>query len=340
MNYDAPPTKEEIATALRIKEQYEKDTPSNDEEAAVVAQRIYEDWQTARAEGRSSAKDILAFISEIGEDHSVTNPDRGSTRAFWAYESQPEGADEVIQHRFLARALGEARGLQVLQETDGGKRMDSYRLEGELVPRALERDYGVDGQELKTVVDAAWINLSERYAMAAEGPVVALVGDIAERTVLGKDELPILLAHPKVGKEGVKFPVPLPENEHLPREIHSFISHPELRPQMRMEDYAEDKSPKDFAAKLANLDVPEHQREAHEGALWRLSTANTYDELNTRAAQNVPAQQQHSAFIPGVTAKPVTRAATPRGPTGHGVYDPTLAPPAPALAAAQAGVER
>ncbi|MEU6945806.1 hypothetical protein ABZ957_11345 [Streptomyces sp. NPDC046316] len=340
MNYDAPPTKEEIATAFRIREEYQKATPSNDEEATVVAQRIYDDWKTATTEGRSSAKDILGFIKEIGTEHSVTNKDRGSIRAFWAYESQPEGADQPIEHRFLARALGATRGLQVLQETEGGKRMDSYRLEGDLVPRALERDHGVDGKELKTVVDDAWINLSKRYATEATGPVVALVGDIAERTVLGKDELPILLAHSKVGKEGVKFPVPLPENEHLPREIHSFISHPELRSQMRMEDYAKNKSPKDFAAKLAGLDVPENQREGHEAALWRLSTANTYDELNTRAAQNVPAQQQHSAFTPGLTAKPATRPAAPRGPTGHGVYDPTLAPPAPAVALAQAGVDR
>ncbi|MFC8273347.1 hypothetical protein ACFUJR_12615 [Streptomyces sp. NPDC057271] len=330
MNYDAPPTQDEIDTAFRLKEEYEKATPSTPDEATVVAQRIYGDWQTARAEGRSTTKDILEFIAEIGAKHEVTSPDRGSVRAFWAYESQPEGAHEPIQHRFLARAMGASRGLQVLQETEGGRRMDSYRLEGELVPNALEREYGVDGKRLKTVVDDAWVNLSERYAREATGPVVALVGDIAERTVLGKDELPILLAHEKVGKEGVKFPVPLPENEHLPRGIHSFIAHPELRSQMRMEDYAKDKSPKEFAAKLAGLDVPENEREAHEAALWRLSTANTYDELNTRAAQNVPAQQQHSAFTPGLTTKPATRPAAPRGPTGHGVYNPTaIAPPAP-----------
>ncbi|MGW2204005.1 hypothetical protein [Streptomyces sp. NPDC001774] len=338
MMYDAPPTQEEIDTAFRLRDEYTKATPSNAEEASVLAGQIYGDWQTAQAEGRTTAPDLLSFLRDIGDNASVTAADRGSVRAFWAYESQPEGAPEPIAHRFLARACGASRGLQVLQETDGGRQMDSYRLETSLMQDALVEDFGLKREELEAAVNDTWVTLSERYALASEGPVVAFVGDIAERTVLGRDELPILLTHSKVGKEGVKFPVPLPENEHLPREIHTFIADPQLRCQMRMEDYAADKPPRDFAAKLADLDVPENQREAHEAALWRLSTANSYDELNTRAEQNAIPQQKGSAFTHGMNARSVARPAAPRGPTGHGVYDPAIEPPAPA--AALAGVER
>ncbi|MFC8273349.1 hypothetical protein ACFUJR_12625 [Streptomyces sp. NPDC057271] len=326
--YDAPPTQEEIDTAFRLRDEYTKATPSNAEEASVLAGRIYDDWQTAHAEERTTAPDLLAFIKDIGDNASVTSPDRGSVRAFWAYESQPEGAPEPIQHRFLARACGASRGLQVLQETDGGRQMDSYRLETDEMQDVLVEDYGLNREKLKSTVDDTWIKLSERYAREAQGPVVAFVGEIAERTVLGKDELPILLERSEVGKEGVKFPVPLPERDHLPPDIHAFIAHAPHRAQIRMEDYAADKSPKDFAAKLAGLDVPDNQREAHEAALWRLSTANTYPELNALTAQNVP-KQQHSAFTPGLTTKAAIRPAAPRGPTGHGVYNPTIAPPAP-----------
>ncbi|MFE7948680.1 hypothetical protein [Streptomyces sp. NPDC057426] len=339
MMLDAPPSQEEIDTAFRLREEYTKATPSTESEAGVLAGRIYGDWQAAHAEGRSTATDLLSFIREVGKG-SVTAEDRGTTRAFWAYESQPEGAHEPIEHRFLARALGASRGMQVLQDTDAGRQMDSYRLENKLMQRTLEKDYGLDGEELENVVNQTWVTLSERFAMAAEGPVVALVGEIAERTVLGKDELPVLLARPKVGKEGVKFPVPLPERDHLPPEIHAFVAHAPHRAQIRMEDYDPNKKPKDFAAKLAGIEVPDNQREAHEAAMWRLSTANTYDELKARAEQSaVP--QQGSAFTPGLTTKPATRPAAPRGPTGHGVYNPTaIAPPAPAVAPAHAGVER
>ncbi|MGW7361918.1 hypothetical protein ACWGI8_00460 [Streptomyces sp. NPDC054841] len=342
MMFDAPPTQKEIKTAKRLAEEYQAATPSNEEEASVLARRIYEDWQAvASTPGRTAAPDLLSFIRDIGEHGSVTAEDRGTTRAFWSYESRPEGEDrKPIQHRFLARACGASRGLQVLQETEGGRQMDSYRLEGELVPRILEREYGVDGVELKSVVDQAWVRLSERYAEAAQGPVVAFVPDIAERTVLGQYELPILLAHPKVGKEGVKFPIPMPEHKHLPPEIDALIADQPLRAQIRMEDFDLKASPKDFAAKLADLDVPENQREAHESALWRLAAANSYDELVTRAVENQTLEQKGSAFTPGVTERPVSRPAAPRGPTGHGVYNLTVEPPAPALVPAQTGVER
>ncbi|WP_137993578.1 hypothetical protein [Streptomyces vilmorinianum] len=338
----APPTQAEIENALRLQEEFDRGKPGTPAEAMAVASRIYADWQAARENNPPDRQvpDLLSYVRDLADNGSVTNPDRGMIRAFWSYRSQPEGAPRAVRHQFLAQACGQTRGYQVLEETPAGGRLDSYHLSNPLVQAALAKDYEVDVQDVAKVNSYAWKTVSDRYALAAEGPVVIFATDITEGSILGANEMPIVLAHEKVGKDAVSFPLEMPRHEHLPPEIDALIANPPLRAQVRMEDHDPDKSPKDFAAKLAALDIPENQREAHEAALWRLSTANTYDELTTRAEQNAIPQQKTSAFTPGMTTRPASRTAAPRGPTGHGVYNPAIAPPAPALTPAQPGVER
>ncbi|WP_327254236.1 hypothetical protein [Streptomyces sp. NBC_01244] len=96
-------------------------------------------------------------------------------------------------------------------------------------------------------------------------------------------------------------------------------------------------SPKDFAAKLGDLDVPEGLREAHNAALSRLSSANEYAEPKAPAPepkQRGPAQA--SAFLPGVAVRPAAVQPTPYGSSGHGVTNPVAAE----AAAKPVGVER
>ncbi|MEU6945808.1 hypothetical protein ABZ957_11355 [Streptomyces sp. NPDC046316] len=328
----SPPTRNEIDNALRLQDEFDQGKPTSAEEAMAVVARIYGDWQTAREQNLPGREvpDILSYVRDLADHGSVTNPDRGIIRAFWSYRSQPEGASREVRHQFLAQACGQTSGYQVLEETPAGALLDSYHLANPHVQQVLAADHEVEVAEVGETNAYAWKTVSDRYAEAVAGPVVTFATDITGGSILGANEMPIVLE--KVGKDAVSFPVAMPRHEHLPPEIDALIANPPLRAQVRKEDFDPTTSPKDFAAKLADLDVPENQREAHEAALWRLSTANTYDELNTRAAQNVPAQQQHSAFTPGLTPKPATRPSAPRGPTGHGVYDPTLAPPAPAPA--------
>ncbi|WP_411084035.1 hypothetical protein [Streptomyces sp. cmx-18-6] len=241
-----------------------------------------------------------------------------------------------MQHRFLARACGESRNLQVLEDTPAGGQMDSYHLADENVVDVLARDYRVKRDDLEKAVPEVWATLSERYAEAAEGPVIAFAADITEDSVLGKDELRVLLAHPEVGKEGVKFPVPMPRHEHLPPEIDEFIAEDAVRCQVRMGDFDVRNSPRDFAAKLGAIDVPEGRQAAHAQVLSRLSAASTYDEPNAPPPAE-PKQQsaRASAFMPGVTVRPTAAPAAPRGPTGHGVINPMAVD----LAAEPAGAE-
>ncbi|MCH0542661.1 hypothetical protein I3F58_24495 [Streptomyces sp. MUM 203J] len=335
---EAVPTPEEIEYALRLQDEYQQTKPRNEAEGRAVAARIFGDWQSAQEQG-GNIPDLLSFVRDVAENGAVTSEERGSTRAFWSFKSQPEGASRVVEHRFLAQACGATRGYQVLEDTPAGQQLDSYHLWDREVQRALVRDYELDQGEVDDTKKYVWSTVSERYAQAAEGPVAAFATDITEGSVLGHDELPILLAHEMVGKEGVNFPLAMPRHEHLPPEVDVLIADPPIRAQIRMEDFDPEKSPKEFAAKLAALDIPENQREAVEGALWRLSTANSYDELADKAAKNEATQpQKGSAFTVGSVARPAAQPAAPRGPTGHGVINPTVAPPE-LTPAAHSGIE-
>ncbi|MGW0364348.1 hypothetical protein [Streptomyces sp. NPDC002990] len=335
MRPDAPPTPEEIATAFAFEAEYAAAVPTDQEAGAEVAGRIYRDFQSEY--GPERPPDLLAFIKDLAENGSVTNEDRGIHRAFWSYESQPEGADRPVLHRFLARACGESRGLQVLEDTPVGDQLNSYFLDNRHVVEGLTEHFAFDPAKLRTTHGQAWDTLSERYAEATEGLVIGFAADITEGSVLGKTEIPELLKNSKVGKEGIKFATPMPRHEHIPAQIDALMAEDSIRCQLRMEDYDPEKSPKDFAEKLAAVDVPEKQRMAHEAAMWQLASANTYDELSARAsAKTTP--QTTNAFLPGMAARPVARPAAPRGPTGHGVLNPAAQFTSPAPA--HSGVER
>lgn len=314
------------------------------ESGLELAGRIFSDCQSAQA--GQSRLDLPAFVKDLSENTSVTNEDRGPDRAFWSYESQPEGADSPIPHRFLARAFGESRGLQVLEDTPAGHQLNSYFLGNANVVEAMVEHFGIDADELGAAHGKAWDTLSTRYAEATEGLVIALAADITEDSVLGKTEIPALLENSKVGKEGIKFATPMPRHDHIPAGIDALLADDPVRCQLRKEDYDPEKSPKDLAAKLAAIDVPDNQRMAHEAAMWQLASANTYPELSAhtaakqspQAAQTAQAAQAGNAFLPGMGARPAARPTAPRGPTGHGVINP--AAPLPSVAPAQSGVER
>ncbi|MEU6088420.1 hypothetical protein ABZ865_16635 [Streptomyces sp. NPDC047085] len=332
MSLGATPTPEEIADALALEEAHARTQPRNQDEARTVVARMYADWRAAHEQGRAFP-DLLSFVRDVAENGAVTHPERGETRAFWSWRSQPEGAPREIGHRYLAQACGRSRGMQVLEDSPAGAQLDSYHLFNDEVRGVLTKDYHLDLAQVDETAKAVWKTVSGRYAEAATGPVVAFAADIGKESVLGADELPRLLAHEKVGKEHIEFPVDMPRHEQLPPEIDSLIGDKTLRSQWRMEDIDPAKtSPKEFAHKLAAMDVPERLKESHEAALWRLGSADSYEELNARQQrQRGPAVNE---FLPGVKIRPVAMPAAPRGPTaGHGALNPaaalTLPPPAP-----------
>ncbi|MGW0946086.1 hypothetical protein ACWD4O_26605 [Streptomyces sp. NPDC002623] len=340
MSFDAPPTQAEIADALALQSSSRQAQPQSREEGAAVAERIYADWRAAHEQGRQ-VPDLASFVRDVAQNESVTHEGRGAVRAFWSFMSQPEGAPEPVGHRFLAQACGKSRDLQVLEDSPAGSRLDSYQLWNKHVQSALVRDYELDSAEVADLAPEVWSTVSQRYAEAAQGPVVAFATDIVRSSVLGKDELPRLLAHDNVGKDNIKFPLPAPRHGHLPPEIDELITNDAMRAQVCMDDFDPAKSPKEFARKLGGVDVPEKLRDGHEAALWRLQLADSYEELNARAK---PVQRAAgNEFLPGVDVRPVARPAAPRGPTaGHGVLNPavalTLPPPVPQQQ--PAGVER
>ncbi|WP_200307827.1 hypothetical protein [Streptomyces adelaidensis] len=324
--------------------------PQTEEQGSATAMRIYTDWQAQMAAAQAdptgntrAAPDPLSFIASVAADEPVTGKERGPARAFWSWRSQPEGASREVGHRFLAQACGESRGLQVLEDTPAGRKLDSYWLGERVVREALARDFQLDLTEVEATAGQVWKTVSGRYAEAAQGPVVAFAADIGADSVLGADELPRLLAHGKVGKENIKFPIDMPRHEQLPSDIDQLLGDETMRSQWRMEDIDPGRSsPKDLAQKLGSMDVPEQLKGSHEAALWRLGLADSYEELNARAAasQRVPANE----FLPGVDVRPVARPAAPRGPTaGHGTLSPAAVltlPSTPAPAQQPTGVER
>ncbi|MGW0752982.1 hypothetical protein, partial [Streptomyces sp. NPDC002587] len=183
--------------------------PQTKQAGAKLANRIYQD-ALARMEPSPDGPDLAEFITSLALEDSVTNADRGIDRAFWSYESELEGTDKPVPNRFLAKACGESRGLQVLEDTPAGNQLNSYCLDNVDVLNALAQHFDFDEAELGAVHGAAWDTLSERFAEATEGLAVPFAADITEGSVLGKIEVPALLRNSEVGKEGIKFATPLP----------------------------------------------------------------------------------------------------------------------------------
>lgn len=348
MTYAAPPTREETARAVALEDAHWARRPVTAMQGSETALRMYTDWQaqvaaaTADPGGKQkAAPDLLSYVEGVAANEPVTRADRGEARAFWSWRSQPEGAPREVGYRFLAQACGESRGLQVLEDTPAGRKLDSYWLGERSVREALARDYQLNLPEVEAVATQVWKTVSGRYADASQGPVVAFAADIGAESVLGADELPRLLAHTEVGKENIKFPIDMPRHGQLPPEIDGLLGDETLRSQWRMEDIDPGSStPRQFARKLGAMDVPERLKESQQAAVWRLGMAETYDELNTRAKTSQPAAV--NAFLPGVDVRPVARPAAPRGPAaGHGVLNPAAALTLPPVPQQQpAGVER
>ncbi|MCY0922771.1 MULTISPECIES: hypothetical protein [unclassified Streptomyces] len=338
MRPEAPPTPEEVARAIAFEQEHAESEPADESAGRRLAVRLYEDCLSAQPEQdgpEQDGPDLMGFIKHISEQGSVTNEDRGPDRAFWSFKSQPEGADRAIPHRFLARAYGESRGLQVLEDTPAGNRLNGYFLGNEFVVDALAQHFDFEPEELDAAHGAAWDTLSDRYAEAAEGLVITFAADITEDSVLGKTEMPKLLGGSNVGKDRIRFAVPMPRHEHLPPEIDAFIANDPVRCQLLMGDYDPAKSPEEFAMKLDAIDVPEDQREAHQHAVERLSTATSYEELNPATPDTKRSRVRTNSFLPGVNVGHSIVPASRRGPTSHGAIEPA----APHIAPKPAGIE-
>ncbi|MGW2015478.1 hypothetical protein [Streptomyces sp. NPDC001927] len=325
MRPDAPPTPAEIARAFALEQEHDAAEPRDEQAGAAIARRLYGDYLSTldpKAEGPQPG--LLHFIENLAAKDSVTNKDRGPHRAFWSYESELEGVDKPVPNRFLAKACGQSRGLQVLEDTPAGHQLNGYFLGNEYVVDALAEHFNFDPEKLDATHGAAWDTLSDRYAVATEGLVIGFAADITPGSVLGKTEIPALLKNAAVGKEGIKFATPLPQHEHLPPDINAFMAHPPIRCQLRMWDDDPGKSPEEFAMKLHAIDVPEDQKKAHAAIVDRLSTANSYEELNPTTAE-AKQRGRMSAFIPGVNVGHGVVPAPRSVVTGHGVSEP--APP-------------
>ncbi|MEV7541333.1 hypothetical protein [Streptomyces sp. NPDC089915] len=325
------PTPDELARAIALEAAYEASKPRTPDRVEEVTSRIWGDWAAAypEAEGRPS---LLSFIREVANTQAVTIEDRGETRAFWSWRSQPEGAPQDVGHRFVAQACGESRGYQVLEDTEAGRTLDSYHLWQPEVQKALAQDLGLPEKELQDLAPEVWRAASFRYAQESQGPVVAFAADLGAGSVLGEIEMPQLLDHPNVGKEGVRFPLPLPRHEHLPAEIDELMADEAVRCQVRMEDYdAKDTTPAQFAARLAAIDAPERQRTALEAAVGTLSAAQGYEELTALPAEREQPEPPKPAlghsFIHGATI-PRTMTVPPRPAPAlastHGVINPVV----------------
>ncbi|MEU9031397.1 hypothetical protein AB0D46_28560 [Streptomyces sp. NPDC048383] len=335
---EAPPTPQEIARAFELDQEHANATPADQEQGYEVAQRIFADYVASGASTKDP--DLLQFIKGQANSGSVTNEDRGVHRAFWSYESKLEGVGAPVPNRFLARACGESRGLQVLEDTPVGHQLNSYFLDNRYVVEALAEAFKFDPVELRSIHGKAWDTLSERFAQETEGLAVSFAADITENSVIGNIEIPALLKNSKVGKEGIKFAtrLPLEGHEHLPPDVHGFMSNDAVRCQLRKGDDDPQKSPEEFAKKLAAIDVPEDQKEAHSAIVARLSEAKSYEELHTappEPKQKGPSKRAR-AFMPGMSLENgIPPAAPARGPTGHGVMNPVAA----GLAPKPAGIE-
>ncbi|MCX4690938.1 hypothetical protein [Streptomyces sp. NBC_01408] len=301
-----------------------------------VRDRIVRDWQQAKEKGQD-LPDVQSFIRRVAANASVTNEDRGDVRAFWSYKSELDGTPGEVEHRFVAQECGEARDYQVLEDSPAGRQLDSYHLWQPEVRGMLRREFRVPQAEAKALAPEVWSTVSRRYAEEAKGPVVVFAADIGEESVLGKDELPQLLAHKQVGKEGVEFALPSPRHSHLPPEIDELIADDAVRCQVRMENFdPKETTPKQFAEKLGAIDVPQNRQAEHQAALSRLTSADSYAELNAPPAASArPGPDRAHGFMLAVDIPAKVALPGPGRPSGHGVINPVpeLAPRAP-------GVER
>ncbi|MFJ3881323.1 hypothetical protein ACIPW5_28230 [Streptomyces sp. NPDC090077] len=295
----APLTPEEIELAQRLEARHQAGEPRSHADARKIVARMFADRKADhdrqaeldRQAGREPAgenelPDLMSYVLSVADKGEVTNPTRGDDRALWTWQSQPEGMDREIKHRFLAQACGETRGYQVLEETPAAGQMDGYYLGNRFMADVLTTDYGVSAADLQKTIAQFWPRVSERYAEAAKGRVLVFAAEIGEGSVLGASELKQILGPEGVGRENVDFLVDFPHPPHLPAEMRDLLADPAVRCQIRREDYAkgDGRTPADFLAKLAAVDVPEHLKEAHAAAVATLSAAKSYDEFEVPSA--------------------------------------------------------
>ncbi|MFI8359776.1 hypothetical protein ACIGD1_06375 [Streptomyces sp. NPDC085612] len=345
------PTQAEIDRAMELEEAYYEHRPLAPDKVAQAVERLYRDWQAAG--GKDMFPDVLAYSTHVALTESPTAADRGEVRALWSWRSQPEGAPREVGHRFLAQACGESRGYQVLEDSPVGRKLESYELWDRNVQQALVRRFNLPEQAVQDAPAGIWEAASGQYAKAAEGQVAVFAAEIGAGSILGETEMPRVVGPEGVGKDAVGFPIEFPRQAHLPAEMHDLMADPAVRCDLRMEDYAvKGTTPLLFAARLAAIEVPEHQREARAAAVARLSSAAGYAELaeegtareepdtaveepeagRTVAEPNGAQRPEASVptpangFLPGVSIPRAIKVPAPRAvsPSTHGVINPVI----------------
>ncbi|MFF9015949.1 hypothetical protein ACF09C_23660 [Streptomyces sp. NPDC014870] len=328
----APPTPAEIARAIALEQAYQEGRdPLPPARVREAVNRLYTDWQEAG--GKEKFTDVLAFSAHVAADEPATVPNRGEVRALWSWRSQPEGAPHDVGHRFLAQACGESRGYQVLEDTPVGRKLESYELWDRNVQKAIVKRFGLKEEDVQAAPAQVWDAASAEYANAATGQVAVFAAEIGAESILGRTEIPRIVGPEGVGREAVGFPIEFPHQEHLPAELHDLMADPAVRCQLRREDYLADKStPGGFAAKLASLDVPDHQKEALTSAVTQLSGVETYEELTAPSAEprqpeaKAPELQEPELKQPEAKA-PEVKAPEVKQPTAANAYMPGVTIP-------------
>lgn len=312
------PTLEEIELAKQLQAEHMAGQPGSAAEARKVISRIYADWHARKGleESTPTPETLLKYIEAVAKDADVTNEDRGDVRALWSWRSQPEGADREIPHRYLAQACGRTRGYQVLEDSPAGQQLDGYWLGDEQVRNTLVRSYGMKLDDVKATYGQAWHGVSARYIEEAKGNVPVFAAEIGAESVLGKTELPLVIANEHVGKDGLQFPIEFPHPAHLPADMRDLLADPAVRVVLRREHYdAKKTTPQEFAASLAGFDLPEHLQQAQKAAVAQLNTALSYTAL-TGAAGDVAGPERTEPEV--------------RQPESHLTFqDPELAEPGP-----------
>ncbi|WP_137993565.1 hypothetical protein [Streptomyces vilmorinianum] len=233
-------------------------------------------------------------------------------------------------HRFLAQACGESRGYQVLEDTPVGRRLESYELWDEDVKATLADRFALDEDYVNEAPAKIWDAASAEYAKAATGPVAVFAAEIGAGSILGGTEMPRVVGPEGVGREAVGFPIDFPQQAHLPADMHDLMADPAVRCDLRREDYQPNSStPAQFAAKLATLHVPEHQKEALAAAVAQLSAVEKYEELAAPTAEPKQPELNEPALTEPETKVPAPAQTVPKQPE---VKQPEVKQPTPANA--------
>ncbi|MFE1102021.1 hypothetical protein ACFW4K_16015 [Nocardiopsis alba] len=271
-----------------------------DDQAWKIASRLGSDCLDQGWVLPDGRPDIHGYVTDLARNNPVPPGADGQTFAFWSFKSAPDPSSAPVGHRFVAQACSESRDYAVLETTDTGKKLDSYRLFEPPVIEAIEKQYDIKEKEVKEARKEAWSALSTSYTQAARGEARVFAPDVAHDSVLGRDEIPQLLVNKNVGLENIHFEMDLPKHDHLPDQVQSFLENDMVRAQVTMDHYAENGPSSDvlvgqglapdtapphaLAHKLEGIRVSPDLQDDRDRAVGLLRSGNSYRDLKDPGA--------------------------------------------------------